>query len=146
MKYLVDTDWVVDYLKGRPNALALLDSLFHEGLSISIITFGEVYEGIYYSRDPKHNEVIFRHFLRGVSVPSINRPIARQFALIRGDLRVKGQLIGQPDILIAATAIYHDLTLLTRNVKDYQRIPTLRLDSINQAKRTSTNARDDRPL
>src|SRR6266705_975136 len=98
MKYLVDTDWVVDYLKGRPNALTLLDDLFHEGLAISIITFGEVYEGIYYSRDPKHNEMIFRRFLRGVSILGINRPIARQFAMIRGGLRVKGQLIGQPDI------------------------------------------------
>lgn len=127
MKYLVDSDWVVDYLKGRPNALTLLDGLLHEGLAISIITFGEVYEGIYYSRDPKHNEAIFRNFLRGVSILGINRPIARQFAIIRGDLRGKGQLIGQPDILIAATAIYHDLTLLTRNMKDYQRIPALKL-------------------
>ena len=127
MKYLVDSDWVVDYLKGRPNALTLLDGLFHEGLAISIITFGEVYEGIYYSRDPKHNEAIFRSFLHGVSILGINRPIARQFAIIRGDLRGKGQLIGQPDILIAATAIYHNLTLLTRNMKDYQRIPALKL-------------------
>jgi tRNA(fMet)-specific endonuclease VapC len=126
MKYLVDSDWVIDYLKGRPNALSLLEGFFDEGLAISIITFAEIYEGIYYSRDPKHNEIIFRRFLRGVNVLGINRPIAREFAIIRGDLRAKGQLIGQPDILIAATAIYHDLTLLTRNIKDYQRIPKLK--------------------
>ena len=127
MKYLVDSDWVVDYLKGRSNALTLLDDLLHEGLAISIITFGEVYEGIYYSRDPKHNEAIFRSFLRGVNILGINLHIARRFAIIRGELRGKGQLIGQPDILIAATAICHDLILLTRNMKDYQRIPDLKL-------------------
>ena len=46
MSYLVDTDWVVDYLKGRPDAVELLQSLAPEGLSMSIITYGEIYEGI----------------------------------------------------------------------------------------------------
>lgn len=126
MKYLVDTDCVVDYLKGRPNAQELLDKLFHDGLAISIITYGEVYEGIYFGLDPKKNEQIFRNFLRGVTVLGISRPVAKRFALIRGNLRQKGQLIGQPDILIAATALEHNLTLLTRNAKDYQRIPDLK--------------------
>lgn len=45
----------------------------------------------------------------------------QRFARIRGDLRRKGQLISDPNILIAATAIHHDLILLPRNVKDFQR-------------------------
>jgi tRNA(fMet)-specific endonuclease VapC len=65
MTYLVDSDWVAEYLKGGATAVNLLDGLFAEGLAISIITFGEIYEGIYYGTDPQHNEVIFRKFLRG---------------------------------------------------------------------------------
>jgi predicted nucleic acid-binding protein len=44
--------------------VTLLADLFEEGLAISIITFGEVYEGIYYGTDPQQNELIFRRFLR----------------------------------------------------------------------------------
>jgi tRNA(fMet)-specific endonuclease VapC len=127
VKYLVDTDWVADYLKGYRNAVTLLDRLLSDGLAVSIITFGEVYEGIYYGSDPKHNEAIFRRFLKGVRVLGVTRSIARQFALIRGDLRRKGEVIPQPDILIAATAMYYDLTLVTRNTKHYARIPGLKL-------------------
>ena len=127
MKYLVDSDWVADYLKGRPNAVALLDQLFSDGLAISIITFAEVYEGIYYGSDPKDNEEIFLRFLQGVRVPGITRSVARRFAIIRGALRARGELIPQPDILIAATALSYNLILLTRNIKDFQRIPEITL-------------------
>ncbi len=126
MKYLVDTDCVVDYLKGRPNAQELLEKLYHDGLAISIITYGEVYEGVYFGRNAKQNEQIFRNFLHGVTILGISRPVAKRFALVRGNLRQTGQMIGQPDILIAATALEHNLTLLTRNAKDYQRIPDLK--------------------
>ena len=127
MSYLVDSDWVVDYLKGRSGAVSLLDGLFRDGIAISIITFGEVYEGVYYGSDPEHNEAVFGRFLRGVRVLGINRPIARKFAIIRGALRAAGRVVPQPDLLIAATAIYHDLTLVTRNLKDFQRVPDLKL-------------------
>lgn len=50
-----------------------------------------------------------------------------RFAGIRGDLRRRGQLIPDLDLLIAATALHHDLTLLTRNVRHFDRIPELRL-------------------
>ena len=106
MKYLVDSDWVIDYLAGRKHAIDLLSSLANEGMAISLITFGEIYEGVYYSRDPQRSEEGFRKFLRNVEVLPLNRTIMQRFAHIRGGLRRNGQLIGDPDILMAATAIY----------------------------------------
>ncbi len=126
MKYLVDSDWVVDYLAGKQHAISLLSSVWPDGIAISLIALGEIYEGIYYGRDPQRSEAVFHLFLRSVDVLPLNRSIMQRFARIRGDLRAKGQLIGDPDILIAATAIYHDLTLLTRNKKHFQRIPMLK--------------------
>jgi tRNA(fMet)-specific endonuclease VapC len=126
MKYLVDSDWVVDYLAGKQQAVSLLTSVWQDGIAISLITLGEIYEGIYYGRDPQQSEAVFRQFLRSVDVLPLNRSIMQRFARIRGDLRQRGQLIGDPDILIAATALYHNLTLLTRNKKHYQRVPLLR--------------------
>ena len=127
MKYLVDSDYVADYLKGRPTATELLGVLFQDGMAMSIITFAEVYEGIYYGYNRTHDTKIFHHFLKGVSVLGITRSIAKQYARMRGELGRKGQLIDQPDLFIAATATYHKLTLVTRNIKDYQRIPDLNM-------------------
>lgn len=133
MTYLVDTDYVVDFLKGQRNAAALLDRLVPEGLAVSKITFAEVYEGIYYGDNRSHHEQGLRQFLQGVRLLAITRPIARQFALIRGQLRAQpyGKTLVQPkdnyDLFIAATALHYKLTLITRNIQDYERIPNLKL-------------------
>jgi predicted nucleic acid-binding protein len=50
-----------------------------------------------------------------------------QPATLRGGLARKGQLIDQPDLFIAATAIQHKLKLVTRNIQDNKRIPSLKL-------------------
>ncbi len=127
MTYLIDSDLVADYLNGRREGVDLLVRFLPSGLAISIITFAEVYEGIYYGRDTSRNEAIFRQFLTGVRVLGINRSIARGFARIRGDLRAKGLVIASADVFIAATALHHGLTLVTRNTRHFSRIPNLTL-------------------
>ena len=121
MSHLVDTDWVADYLKARPDAVQVLRGLISTGVAISLITYGEIYEGISFGRDPKLEEAGFRRFLRFADVVPLNRGIMRQFATLRGTLRIQGLMIGDMDILIAATARYHNMTLLTRNVRHFQR-------------------------
>ena len=96
--YLVDTDVVVPYLNGRADAVALLNLLLSEGIAISVITFGEIYEGVYFGSDPAHHMAGFRRFLQGVRVLEVNRRIARQFGQIRGLLRRQGQLLPAPDL------------------------------------------------
>ncbi len=128
MTYLVDTDWVAEYLVNRAPAVTLLERLAPEGLAISVMTYAEIYEGVLYGRDPRRAEAAFRAFLQAVRVLPLTRPVLRRFAGIRGDLRRRGQIIGDPDILIAATALQHDLVLVTRNRRDFERIPDLRLD------------------
>jgi tRNA(fMet)-specific endonuclease VapC len=125
MSYLLDTDAVADWLNSRPEAVSRIASIQREGLAISIITYGEVYDGVYYGRDPKAAEQAFLQFLRGVTVLPLTRSIMKRFARIRGQLRRQGRGIGDPDILIAATALHHGLTLVTRNLRHYQRIPGL---------------------
>lgn len=127
MSYLIDTDWVVEYLKGRDPAKRIIDALAPEELAISLITYGEIYEGIYYGRDPKRAEQGFLQFIRGIDILPLNRPIMKEFAKLRGQLRKTGQRLDDPDLLIAATAIYHDLTLFTHNRRHFSRIPTLKL-------------------
>lgn len=127
MSYLVDSDWVADYLKGRSRAVALLDSLIADGLAISIIAYAEILEGIYYGQDPIHYHEVFQRMLRGIRVLTVSRPVAQRYARISGDLRVRGLLIPPPDLFIAATALQHRLVLVTRNRQHFERIPDLQL-------------------
>lgn len=125
MTYLVDTDRLASYLSGRPDAVALLSSLRQDGLAVSIITYGEIYDGIYSSNDPRGKEAAFLQVLRRVEVLPLTRTIMKRFARLRGDLWRRGLLIGDPDILIAATVLQHGLILVTRNLRHYKRIPGL---------------------
>lgn len=84
MSYLVDSDWVADYLADRRYTVALLTELASTGLVISLITYGEIYEGVLYGRDPRQAEAGFDHFIRGVDVLPLTQAIMRRFAAIRG--------------------------------------------------------------
>ena len=127
MRYLINTHWIAAYLNGRPDARSLFTSLEQDDLVISLITYGEIYDGIYAGRDPKRHEAGFRQLLRFVDVLPVNRGIMREFARMRGLLRASGQVIGDFDTLIGATALYHGLTLVTNNRRHFGRIPGLSL-------------------
>jgi len=118
---------VASYLNATPAAVALLTSLAHDDLAISLITYGEIYDGIYAGRDPGAQEAIFRQMLAFVEVLGLNEEIVERFARIRGSLRAAGQIIDDFDILIGATAVHYGLTLVTRNRRHFQRIPGLNL-------------------
>lgn len=127
MRYLLDTDFVIDYLTGLTEAHDALLQFLPDGIAISIITFSEIYEGIYGSRDPRQAAQAFTEFCRGLSVLPINRSIAKLTAQLRLDLRRQGHPITHRalDLFIASTALEHELTLVTRNRKDYQDIARL---------------------
>lgn len=129
MKYLVDTTWGIDYLTGQKAADDLFTALMPGGLAISVVTFSEVYEGIYGSRNPKRAEATFSTFLRKGAVLGVSRGVAKRNGLVRMELRRQRREVTHRafDILIAATALEHDLTLVTRNLTHYDDIPSLRL-------------------
>ena len=127
MRYLIDTDWLIDYLKGKAAAGQLLDTLARDGIGISLITYGEILEGVYYGKDPRQQEQVFRAFLKASPILRLTENSLERFAAIRGGLRTQGQLIGDADILIAATALEHKLRLVTQNLSHFRRIPTLTL-------------------
>ncbi len=122
MSYLVDSDYVADFLKGRPDAIQLLSSLPRDEIAISIVVFGEVVEGITFGRDRQRHEAGFRQFLRIADVLPLSRTTMRRFADLRGTLRSQGNLIPDMDLLIAATAIATNRTLLTRNRQHFNRL------------------------
>jgi tRNA(fMet)-specific endonuclease VapC len=127
-RYLLDTNWIVDVLNGQEKAVHTLLELAPAGLAVSIITYGELYEGAAFAHNRQPALSGLRHFLKGKAILPLTQPIMERFAQIRGSLpRSIRQQIGDFDILIAATCFEHHLTLLTRNLKDFQKIPNLKL-------------------
>ena len=130
MQYLVDTDWVIDHMHGQQEVVSRLEELAPYGLGLSIVSLAELYEGVFYSTDPLSEERSLLNFLGAVEVIPLDDEICRIFARERGRLRAVGAIIGDLDILIVATALRHDLTLLTNNRRHFQRITGLDIISV----------------
>ncbi len=130
MPFLVDTDWIIHFLNGRSDVIAKLQELSVEGLAMSMVSLAELYEGIYYSRNPENDEAALRDFVRTVSVLGIDEEVTRIFDRERGRLRRLHKSIGDLDLLIGSTAKRHDLTLLTNNRRHFELLETLRIVSL----------------
>ena len=117
---------MLDYLNGREHAIAALDREL-ESLAISVITYGEVYEGILAGENTQQQAEAFEDFLDGPALLLVDQRVAHTWARLRGALRTGGHPLPDADLLIAATAITHDAMLITGNRKHFERIPGLQL-------------------
>jgi tRNA(fMet)-specific endonuclease VapC len=104
-----------------------LRHLLPERISVSWVTVGEIYEVAFDSVNPEAHLVSFRRFLAPIRIVNLNEGIIERFAETRSFLRRRGQLISDFDLLLAATALHHDLTVLTFNRRHFERIPDLKL-------------------
>lgn len=124
--YLLDTDYLINYLKGR---IVYSESLFFvspEKLCTSVINVAEILEGIYNYADKKAlND--FQNLLVAVKVIDINYQIASVFSVEKIKLKKVGKLIDNFDLLIASTCISKDLVLVTGNGKHFKRIKNLKI-------------------
>lgn len=129
MPYLIDSDMVIGHLGNETAAVRLLDRLAVEGIAISIITYMEVYQGVERSPTLEDVQAKWVAFLVGVPVLPFSRSVARRCARLREELKCQGKRVSARalDLIIAATALEHNLTLVTRNTKDYTDIPGLKL-------------------
>lgn len=127
MSYLIDTDWVIHHLRGNVQITRRIEGLFPEGIAISIISVAELYEGIANSDDPDVDEATLVRFINLMETLPINEDICKLFGKGRARLRVRGELIGDLDLLIGCTAAHHELTILTNNHRHFERIADVSL-------------------
>ena len=131
VSYLVDTDWAIDYLNGQDRTRKRLEDIEESGLVFSIISLAEVYEGIYYSKDPEGNEKALLDFLQDVTLINIDEEISRLFGKERGRLRAVGKMTSDFDLLVGITARRYGLTLLTNNRRHFENVEGLRIESLS---------------
>ena len=130
MRYLVDTDWAIDYMNGIQTVVRQLDELSDEGAGISIISLAELYDGLVGATDPERDEQRLNDFLDSIEVVPLEDAVCRIFAQERYRLRTSGLPIDNLDLFIAATAVHHGLTLLTNNRRHFERVRGLNIVSV----------------
>jgi tRNA(fMet)-specific endonuclease VapC len=122
MQYLIDTDWIIEHLRGNAGITNFLEEKFEEGLAISAISLAELYDGVYSSKEPKKHEAALRDFVSGVVVLDLTEVVCKEFGKLRAKLRKKGEPLDNFDLIIASTAKTYNLTILTNNKKHFERI------------------------
>jgi len=119
MYYLLDTNFVINYFKGffKADAGKFTDSVINNTTFISVITRMGLLS--WKSLNPKDEEVI-KEFISDSTVFSLEESIINRTILLRKAFAIK-----LPDAIIAATALVHDMQLITHNLKDFTNIPDL---------------------
>ena len=115
-RYLFDTDVLIAYLRGYPQAVELFKTLAVQGFDflISPVTIVEIEAGIRDTEKEKTYEL-----LDIFEVCTVDRPIAHSAGSSLRKYRKKGVTLGLADVIIAATALAHHLTLVTYNTSHY---------------------------
>ncbi|MEK7550542.1 MAG: type II toxin-antitoxin system VapC family toxin [Patescibacteria group bacterium] len=123
--YFLDTSVVIDCIRGKKETVKFISDL-KASLYINYIVIAELSEGIYRVKDSKSIEVGIDAFINGMDgVFPINYNVSKLFGKIRADLKEKGQIIEDFDILIGATCIENNIPIITLNRKHFDKIQGL---------------------
>lgn len=114
---LLDSDVLIDYLRQRPQAVAYLQALLAVPL-LSAVVVSELFSGV---RDGQERTQ-FEAFVRASRIVPVDEQIAIQAGLLRRQYRLSHRP-ELPDMLIAATALVHNATLVTLNSKHFSMLP-----------------------
>lgn len=125
-RYVLDTDAVVDLLRGRHAVRERVAALSPDDLGVSTMTVAELLFGAAMSSDPVRSETEVRRLLDVVRTHAFGQHAAAAHARLRRALRAKP--IGPNDLVIAATAVALGATLVTSNVREFGRVPGLRVE------------------
>jgi len=129
MAYLLDTDTCIGVLRQRPGMVQRLSQVAPTDCAVSMVTVYELFCGLAKAHDPVKERQKVERFISAVIELPLDRASAEAAAKVRMELERQGSLIGPYDILIAGQALAGGLTLVTSNVREFQRVRGLKLQS-----------------
>lgn len=129
LKYLLDTNIVIYVIKQRPLQVLEVFNRHHGRMAISSITLAELAHGAEKSSDISRNTAVVEDFVSRLAVLPYDDKAAWQYGNIRAALEKAGQPIGINDLHIAAHARGNGLTLITNNMREFERVPGLLLEN-----------------
>lgn len=126
---LLDTSFLIDVMRGYRPALALRDEIdtSSEAVRIPTLAVYELWKGVARARQPPREVEAVEDALRGYSVLDLRIEHARRAGQIAGDLARRGIVLPDADLLFAGAALAEEDVLVTRNARDFERIPDLRV-------------------
>lgn len=129
MIYLLDTNICIRYINGRsPNIRVRLSAVPIADIGVSIITKAEMFYGSARSQTPERSRQKQLEFLETIQTAPFNEAATVIYGDIRAYLENRGIPIGGNDLLIAATALAGQLILVTHNLREFGRIPHLKME------------------
>ena len=120
MKFLIDTNVLSELFRPRPNHGVLSWAEEVEEVALSAISVEEIFYGLTWRPKPRLEARITEVIDDFCEVLAVTEMIALVGARLRGEHQRQGRTLEAADMLIAATAQTHNLTLVTRNVKDFE--------------------------
>ncbi|KPQ18038.1 MAG: toxin-antitoxin system VapC family tRNA(fMet)-specific endonuclease toxin component [Algoriphagus marincola HL-49] len=128
MKYLLDTNICIHFLRGKYELIEKFEQLGTENFAISEITLAELVFGAENSKNPQKNLDLVEVFANQVVILPIFSAIYL-YGKEKARLRSKGLMISDFDLLIGCTALEKDLIMVTENLKEFQRISGIKLEN-----------------
>jgi len=129
MKYLLDTNTCIRYLNRRSlSILHRMDAESPEDIVICSITRAELFFGAAKSNNPEKTRIAQREFLEPLATLPFDDAAAEHYGRIRAQLEITGTPIGPNDLLIAAIALTHGLTVVTHNTREFSRVNGLKIE------------------
>lgn len=130
MKYLLDTNICIYSLNRRPpEVIERLRAEGQEAVAISVITMLELRQGAEKSQYPEKTHGKLDLFLGPLKILPFGENAALEGARIRAHLELQGNRIGDLDSLIAAHALSQKLIMVTNNLREFSRVPGLRIEN-----------------
>jgi len=113
--------------KRPPSVLKRFDTLAAGTLAVSSITVAELEFGVQKSQFPSQNQQALEQFLLPLMILDFDHEAARAYGKLRAWLETRGKTIGALDMLIATHALSKGLPLATNNVREFSRVPGLKV-------------------
>lgn len=130
MKYLLDTNICIYIIKESPEkAFRRFRKLSAGQVALSSISYSELYFGVHKSKKLAQNELALLRFTSPLEILPYPGEAAKVYGEIHLELTRMGKPIGPLDTLIASHARYLGYTLVTNNVKEFSRVPNLRVEN-----------------
>jgi len=129
MKLMLDTNVSIYLIKEHPASVIERFTAHPVGdIGISVITLAELEYGVTKSTRPAQNREALEQFISPLDVVPFARAATAAYGRLRTALEKKGQPVGSMDLLIAAHALSLNVRLITHNVKEFGRVPGLRIE------------------
>lgn len=132
MAFLIDTSLLIAYERGQIDVTAHVKDRNEEPFFLSVISASELLHGVHRAQEPANRArrlAFVEALLLQFSILDIDLGVARSHAEIWSNLASGGQMIGVHDSWIAATCIARNLTLITANLREFERVPGLHVEN-----------------